>query len=644
MLIGIALRLILTLPRFAKRLVVIVLDVLICIVACWASLLLQFGAMASINLMLVKLGGLSVLIAIPIFAKFGLYRSMFRYFGGNSLYSVLKATGLYAIIFCFLIWIGVIDGVPVTIGFIQPMILFFGVAASRLIARHLLDDQIRKILFSPHLPKAAIYGAGSAGRQLASSLSITNDFKAAVYLDDDEKKQGQYLNGIPVFAPSKLSQCIDNYGISHVFLAIPSTSNRRRKQIIQSLSKHRLTVRTLPGIGDLVEGKVAFSDIRELNIDELIDRPPVQPDNAYPVEKLAGKTLMITGAGGSIGSELSRQILSCGIASLILVESSEHALYQIHAELLALRENLPTSNQPVVEPFLCSIQDQNRVNSIIKALKPEVIFHAAAYKHVPIVEQNLSEGIKNNLFGTLVVAQAAIKFGVEQFVLVSTDKAVRPTNTMGATKRLAEMTIQALQDKHQGKTCFSMVRFGNVMGSSGSVVPKFRRQISLGGPITVTDPEVTRFFMTIPEAAQLVIQASSMAKGGEVFVLDMGEPVKIINLAERMITLSGLSVKDENNPNGDIEIKFTGLRPGEKLYEELLLSDNPEPTSHPRVMRANEQFVQWDEFETCLINLQEAVQENNVKVMSSILKQMVSGYQPTVEPVDLIYRRKLKAN
>ena len=644
MLIGIALRLILTLPRFAKRLVVIVLDVLICIVACWASLLLQFGAMASINLMLVKLGGLSVLIAIPIFAKFGLYRSMFRYFGGNSLYSVLKATGFYAIIFCFLIWIGVIDGVPVTIGFIQPMILFFGVAASRLIARHLLDDQIRKILFSPHLPKAAIYGAGSAGRQLASSLSITNDFKAAVYLDDDEKKQGQYLNGIPVFAPSKLSQCIDNYGISHVFLAIPSTSNRRRKQIIQSLSKHRLTVRTLPGIGDLVEGKVAFSDIRELNIDELIDRPPVQPDNAYPVEKLAGKTLMITGAGGSIGSELSRQILSCGIASLILVESSEHALYQIHAELLALRENLPTSNQPVVEPFLCSIQDQNRVNSIIKALKPEVIFHAAAYKHVPIVEQNLSEGIKNNLFGTLVVAQAAIEFGVEQFVLVSTDKAVRPTNTMGATKRLAEMTIQALQDKHQGKTCFSMVRFGNVMGSSGSVVPKFRRQISLGGPITVTDPEVTRFFMTIPEAAQLVIQASSMAKGGEVFVLDMGEPVKIINLAERMITLSGLSVKDENNPNGDIEIKFTGLRPGEKLYEELLLSDNPEPTSHPRVMRANEQFVQWDEFETCLINLQEAVQENNVKVMSSILKQMVSGYQPTVEPVDLIYRRKLKAN
>jgi FlaA1/EpsC-like NDP-sugar epimerase len=488
---------------------------------------------------------------------------------------------------------------------------------------------------------------------------------------DDDRLHGHVLNGLPIHNPADLAEILSVSPITDVLLALPSVSRQRRNNILRSLSVHKVAVRTVPGLSDIATGKVGLSDVRELDIDDLLGREPVKPNGLLLNLNTHHKTVLVTGAGGSIGSELCRQILKTAPKQLLLVEMSEFALYQIHQELQALlvgerTHPLATAEEaqgevvstldvsgadaPGIEivPLLASVCDEVRMHEIMDTWKPHTVYHAAAYKHVPLVEHNPAEGVRNNVSGTRTCAEAAVRNGVRNFVLISTDKAVRPTNIMGATKRLAEMVLQALAEASaalaaQGgkvpsaKTTFSMVRFGNVLGSSGSVVPLFREQIKNGGPITLTHADITRYFMTIPEAAQLVIQAGAMGQGGDVFVLDMGQPVKIIDLARRMVELSGLTVRDETRPDGDIEIAVTGLRPGEKLYEELLIGDNPKPTQHARIMKAHEPFLPWVQLEQQLNALSIAMSVNDVPVIRAMLQQLVSGYQPSGEVVDWVH-------
>jgi FlaA1/EpsC-like NDP-sugar epimerase len=463
-------------------------------------------------------------------------------------------------------------------------------------------------------------------------MANSHEMQVVGFLDDDDRLHGHVLNGQPIYNPADLANLASTMNISDVLLAMPSMGRKRRNEILAQIRSARVAVRTLPSVTDLAQGKVSISDLQELDIDDLLGREPVMPNHILLAMNVRNKVVMVTGAGGSIGSELCRQILSVGPSKLLLIEQSEFALYAIHQ---GLEEKLAGRNTVLV-PLLASVQDNDRMRDIMSTWHPDTVYHAAAYKHVPLVEHNPAEGIKNNLLGTLRTAQEAADNGVSNFVLISTDKAVRPTNIMGASKRLAEMALQALAANHPG-TNFSMVRFGNVLGSSGSVVPKFRQQIRDGGPITLTHQDVTRYFMTIPEAAQLVIQAGAMAKGGDVFVLDMGESVKIMDLALRMIELSGLSLKDTQNPEGDIAIEITGLRPGEKLYEELLIGDNPKPTSHSRIMKAHEVFIPWSELEPKLNALEMALNVNDVGVVRLMMQQLVSGYTPSDEIVDWVY-------
>jgi FlaA1/EpsC-like NDP-sugar epimerase len=463
-------------------------------------------------------------------------------------------------------------------------------------------------------------------------MNNSPEMQVAGFLDDDDRLHGHVLNGLPVYNPTDLTNLATTIAIGYVLLAMPSLNRKRRNEILSGIRGAHVSVRTLPSMTDLAQGKVSISDLRELDIDDLLGREPVMPNPILLAMNVRSKVVMVTGAGGSIGSELCRQILAVGPSKLLLIEQSEFALYSIHQEL----EEKLLGRDIVLVPLLASVQDDERMREIMSTWHPDTVYHAAAYKHVPLVEHNPAEGIKNNVLGTLRTAQAAAESGVSDFVLISTDKAVRPTNIMGASKRLAEMALQALAATTAG-TKFSMVRFGNVLGSSGSVVPKFRQQIRDGGPITLTHPEITRYFMTIPEASQLVIQAGAMAKGGEVFILDMGQSVKITDLARRMIELSGLAVRDEQNPDGDIEIEITGLRPGEKLYEELLIGDNPKPTSHSRIMKAQEEFIPWSELEDKLKALEMALNVNDVGVIRLMMEKLVTGYTPSDEIVDWVY-------
>jgi FlaA1/EpsC-like NDP-sugar epimerase len=496
---------------------------------------------------------------------------------------------------------------------------------------------------------------------LAAALANSPEMRVVGYLDDDERLHGQSLNGLTVYNPAELADVLLDLPVTDVLLAIPSVPRARRNEILLSLKAHKVAVRTLPGLGDIATGKVSLGDLRELDIDDLLGRDPVKPISLLLNLNTHGKVVLVTGAGGSIGSELCRQILKTKPSKLLLVEMSEFALYQIQQDLQAALTNgslvademtsglvIDNCLETEVVPLLASVCDEVRMHEIMDTWQPHTVYHAAAYKHVPLVEHNPAEGLRNNVWGTRVCAEAALRNSVRNFVLVSTDKAVRPTNIMGATKRLAEMVLQALAEVNpsvtsQGgrapnaRTVFSMVRFGNVLGSSGSVVPLFREQIKNGGPITLTHADITRYFMTIPEAAQLVIQAGAMGQGGDVFVLDMGQPVKIIDLARRMVELSGLSVKDEFNPAGDIEITVTGLRPGEKLYEELLLGDNPKSTQHPRIMKAHEHMLPWAQLEQELNSLNMAMSVNDVPLIRGLLKRLVAGYQPNEEVVDWVH-------
>jgi FlaA1/EpsC-like NDP-sugar epimerase len=636
---------ILALPRAAKRFVALSVDLGLCVLTVWLAFYLRLGEFVALSGTALWAVAASVGIALPIFVVSGLYRAIFRYSGWPALLAVARAVGIYGLLYASVFTAIGVAGVARTVGIIQPILLLLFVGASRALARVWLGEQYQGILKRASRPKVLIYGAGTTGRQLAAAIANSPDMQVAGFLDDDDRLHGHVLNGQPIYNPADLDSLATTLNISDVLLAMPSLSRKRRNEILSQIRVARVSVRTLPSVTDLVQGKVSISDLRELDIDDLLGREPVAPNHILLAKNIVGKVVLVTGAGGSIGSELCRQILALNPAKLLLIEQSEFALYAIHQELEEKLAGLGGATPPVLVPLLASVQDDDRMREIMSTWHPDTVYHAAAYKHVPLVEHNPAAGIKNNVLGTLRTAQAALEAGVTDFVLISTDKAVRPTNVMGASKRLAEMALQALAATQAGTggaggtsgTKFSMVRFGNVLGSSGSVVPKFRQQIRDGGPITLTHPEVTRYFMTIPEAAQLVIQAGAMAKGGDVFVLDMGQPVKIMDLARRMVELSGLTVKDDQNPEGDIEIAVTGLRPGEKLYEELLIGDNPRPTVHPRIMKAHEEFIPWAEFEAKLSALEMALNANDVGVIRLMMQQLVAGYTPRDDIVDWVY-------
>ena len=627
----------LLLPRPVKRALALGADALMCAITVWGAFNLRLESWTLwSHAHFVAFAG-SAALALPLFVVFGLYRAIFRYAGLPALMTVMKAVALYAIFYCFIFSVVVMPNVPRSIGVLQPLLLLLGVALSRAFVRYWLGGIYQRAIESDGLPRVLIYGAGSAGRQLVAALKTSSELLVVGLLDDDDRLHGQVLNGLKIHNPVNIVSLVSKLRVTQVFLAMPSASRARRNEILELVRTAQVQVRTLPGVMELAQGRVQVSDLKELDIEDLLGRDPVPPTPFLLAKNITGKVVMVTGAGGSIGSELCRQIIRVKPRAVLLVELTEFALYTIEHELQLLLQDVSKLDGIKLIPLLANVRDDVRMNDILRIWTPDTVYHAAAYKHVPLVEHNLVEGVKNNALGTLNMALLCAKYGVCDFVLISTDKAVRPTNVMGASKRLAEMVLQAQADVmalSRGKTCFSMVRFGNVLGSSGSVVPLFRKQIKDGGPITLTDERITRYFMTIPEAAQLVIQAGAMASGGEVFVLDMGEPVKIIDLARRMVDLSGLALKDESNPKGDIEIQVTGLRPGEKLYEELLIGDNPLPTGHLRIMKAHEDFLPMDELKAGLSELTFALDANDALLIRSELRKLVPDYQPDGEVVD----------
>jgi len=629
---------VLAIPRGAKRSIVILLDISLCVLAVWLAFYLRLGEFVSFSrhsewgVGASWAAATSVVLSLPLFIVSGLYLAIFRHSGWPALLAVARAVGIYGLLYACIFTVIGVAGVPRTVGIIQPILLLLFVGSSRALARVWLGEQYMSAVRRAARPKVLIYGAGQSGRQLAAAMANSQEMQVVGFLDDDERLHGHILNGLPIYNPTDLESLVSTLGIGSVLLAMPSMGRARRKEMLNQIRSAHVSVRTLPSVTDLAQGRVNVSDLRELDIDDLLGRDTVSPNHILLARNVTGKIVLVTGAGGSIGRELCRQIVSLQPAKLLLVEQSEFALYSVHQTL----EGMRSSQETEVFPLLASVQDSDRLHEIMSTWHPDTIYHAAAYKHVPLVEHNPAAGVMNNVFGTLRTAQAALDNHVSDFVLVSTDKAVRPTNVMGASKRLAEMALQALADQSTG-TRFSMVRFGNVLGSSGSVAPKFRQQIRNGGPITLTHPEVTRYFMTIPEAAQLVIQAGAMAKGGDVFLLDMGQPVKIMDLAHRMVELSGLTIKNAENPGGDIEILLTGLRPGEKLYEELLIGDNPCPTNHPKIMKAEEDFLEWSILEERLLALEMAVNVNDVGLIRRMLQELVAGYVPSEDIVDWVY-------
>lgn len=622
---------ILGLPRIIKRLIVMLVDSSICIISVYLAFYFRLGHWVPLfsksNWDPLIVLGVSLLLALPVFLLLGLYREIFRHSGWFALLIIIRAIAIYSAIFIFIFAVVGIEGVPRTIGFIQPILLLFLAGSVRAGASYWLSNSYRRQLKLSAVPRVLIYGAGDAGRQLHAALARSFEMQVVGFLDDDRRLHGSNLGGKRIYSPDHLNELIVNLNVAEILLAIPSAARSRRNHVIRTMREAKVKVKTLPSMGDLVSGKVSTQDLRSLDIDDLLGRDLVLPSSDLLTKNISLKKVLVTGAGGSIGSELCRQIIAQRPALLILVEQSEYALYQIHHELNSANERSDALKIQIV-PIIASVVNADRIRSILDKWRPDVIYHAAAYKHVPLVEANIVEGIRNNAIGTQVIAQIAIELEVPYFILISTDKAVRPTNVMGASKRLAEMILQALS-QNSAKTKFSMVRFGNVLNSSGSVVPKFSQQIRDGGPVTVTDFRMTRYFMTIPEAAQLVIQAGALSTGGDVFLLDMGEPVKIIDLARRMIELSGLEVRDENNPYGDIELQEVGLRPGEKLYEELLIDGHPEVTLHPRIFKSKEQFLPWDDLKVVLDRLIFALKNGDEHKLISLLKEAVIQYSPS---------------
>ncbi len=637
------------LSRQKKAFILISADVFFAVFALWASFSLRLGVLYIPRGDEWYLFAAAPVLAVPIFVKLGLYRAIIRYIEIRALWTIIQATTLYALVFAFILYESGIKDIPRTVSPLNWLNMMLLVGSSRFFARWWLGDIYSRLgggrgAKDYGKKNVVIYGAGSAGVQLVSALEHGREFRPVAFIDDDELLHKRKVNGLRIYPLSSLSYLIERHQVSDILLAVPSASRARRNEIIRLLEPYSVHVRSMPGVSDIAQGKVTFDVLQEVDIADLLGRDPVAPNQSLLHANIAGKVVMVTGAGGSIGSELCRQIILLQPTSLILFELCEFALYVIEKELNHLLTKIKGAKEIEIISVLGSVTNTDRIEKICKTFNVQTIYHAAAYKHVPMVEKNPGEAIWNNIFGTLNAAKAAIKAKVETFVLISTDKAVRPTNTMGATKRFAELILQALsldaENKH--RTHFTMVRFGNVLGSSGSVVPLFREQIARGGPVTVTDERIIRYFMTIPEASQLVIQAGAMGQGGDVFVLDMGEPIRILDLAKRMIHLSGLEIKDEDHPAGEIEISFTGLRPGEKLYEELLIGDNVSETSHARIMRAQEHVISWADLEKMLAALELATRNDDFERVRSILMEAVSGFVPQCEIGDLLWKEDKK--
>ncbi|OYQ23098.1 hypothetical protein B7L09_08370 [Pseudomonas mandelii] len=650
------------LPRRQKRLIQVSADVVLVSLALWIAFLVRLGIDEMINPVRMHLWLFlaAPVVAIPLFIRFGMYRAVMRYFGNDALVAIIKAVSLSSLILGVVVyWYSNHQNVvPRSIIFNYWWLSLIMVGGLRLTMRqYFLGDWFAAAQHVPFtsredgLPRVAIYGAGSAGNQLVAALRMGRVMRPVAFIDDDDTISDRVISGLQVYKPKHIQRMIDATGAQEILLALPSSNRGRRREILGFLERFPLHVRSVPGFMDLASGRVKVDDIQEVDIADLLGRDAVPAQGDLLEHCIKGQSVLVTGAGGSIGSELCRQILALRPTTLLLFEHSEFNLYSILSELeqRVARESLSVR----LLPILGSVRSQDKLLDVMKTWHVDTVYHAAAYKHVPMVEHNIAEGVLNNVIGTLNTAQAALKAGVANFVLISTDKAVRPTNVMGSTKRLAELTLQALSRElapvlfgddtnvsRVNKTRFTMVRFGNVLGSSGSVIPLFHKQIKSGGPLTVTHPKITRYFMTIPEAAQLVIQAGSMGQGGDVFVLDMGEPVKIVELAEKMIHLSGLSVRSEKNLHGDISIQFTGLRPGEKLYEELLIGDNVSATPHPMIMTANEDYLAWDVLKGRLVELLAAVEQDDYARVRQLLRETVSGYTPDGEIVDWIYQQR----
>lgn len=650
------------LPRRQKRLIQVSADVLLVWAALWLAFLVRLGIDDMVNPLIAHtwLFLSAPIVAIPLFIRFGMYRAVMRYFGNDALIAIIKAVSLSSLILGVIVyWYSNHQNiVPRSIIFNYWWLSLIMVGGLRLAMRqYFLGDWFAAAQHVPFtnrddgLPRVAIFGAGAAGNQLVAALRMGRIMRPVAFIDDDKSIADRVISGLQVYKPKHIQQMIDDTGAQEILLAIPSATRGRRREILGFLEGFPLHVRSVPGFMDLASGRVKVDDIQEVDIADLLGRDAVPAQGDLLEHCIKGQSVLVTGAGGSIGSELCRQILALRPTTLLLFEHSEFNLYSILSELeqRVARESLSVR----LLPILGSVRSQDKLLDVMKTWHVDTVYHAAAYKHVPMVEHNIAEGVLNNVIGTLNTAQAALKAGVANFVLISTDKAVRPTNVMGSTKRLAELTLQALSRElapvlfgddtnvsRVNKTRFTMVRFGNVLGSSGSVIPLFHKQIKSGGPLTVTHPKITRYFMTIPEAAQLVIQAGSMGQGGDVFVLDMGEPVKIVELAEKMIHLSGLSVRSEKNLHGDISIQFTGLRPGEKLYEELLIGDNVAATQHPMIMSANEDHLPWDVLKVKLTELLSAVEQDDYARVRQLLRDTVSGYTPDGDIVDWIYQQR----
>ena len=623
---------IINLPRYSKRLIAIFIDVGLCIFCTWFAFYLRLEQFVKINEATTLAVEISVLLAIPIFWLTGLYKTIYRFAGSSIIFTVFVATFTYSLLYFAIIGIYTIQGIPRSIGIIQPILLFLSISATRIIIKFLFSKSIKK---SKNKTSVLIYGAGSAGRQLLTSLENNLEMKVVGFLDDNPQFHRQTILGQTVYDPLNIEKLIYKKNIEVILLALPLLARQKRNQIINNLNKYKVSVKTLPSVQDIVEGRVSVSDIKDLTIEDLLSREQVPPNLELLSKNITSKIVMVTGAGGSIGSEISRQIIKLKPKKLLLIELSEFALYKISEDLKNIDQNIK------IIPILTNIQNRSRIEELFKIFNIDTVYHAAAYKHVPLVEENICESVKNNVFGTFFLAKAALKYNVSNFVLISSDKAVRSTNVMGATKRLAEICVQSVYDDYNKKSKFAIVRFGNVLESSGSVIPKFKKQIKLGGPVTLTHPEVTRYFMTITEASQLVIQAGTMAEKCEVYILDMGKSVKIKDLIVKMIKLSGLSIKNEKNLDGDIEIKITGLRPGEKLYEELLLGDNPQKTDHEKILKAQDPFIPFNKLKIDLDYLYNLIEENKVEEVKHMLSNLVAHYKSNSKIIDHFYESQL---
>jgi len=612
-------------PRSHKRLLLLVLDALLIPLILWVGFSLHLNAPFVPEGKEWLIFPLAIFVSVPIFIRMGLYRAVLKYFRSQAIASIIIATLLATGLWLWAVHLLNLVNISASVAFMVWLGAFTLITSIRLFAQRWLysdssgDENGKKVL---------IYGAGAAGTQLAMILKTDPAYSLVGFIDDEASLKGWNINGLNVYDPLQIEGFIIEKSVKEIILAMPSAGHKKRQDILNRLEPLAVNVRSIPAFADLASGKLKASDIKDIDIDDLLGRDVIEPDNTLLPANISGKVVMVTGAGGSIGSELCRQIIALSPEKLILLEQSEFALYQIEQELEELIRNNGYSVR--LNKVLGSITNPVLLKRLFEHKTVQTIYHAAAYKHVPLVEENPVAGLTNNVYGTQLLAEHALEGSVETFILISTDKAVRPTNVMGCSKRIAEMVLQALAERADCNTTFSMVRFGNVLGSSGSVVPKFRQQIREGGPITVTHKEITRFFMSIPEAVQLVIQAGAMAKGGEVFVLDMGASVKITDMAKKMIKLAGLTVKDEKNPEGDIEIEYSGLRPGEKLYEELLIGDNVSGTQHKRIMRANEVHMEQLTLQGHLDDLQSTMQTAKAKDIKKELMGIVDGYVPWI--------------